>query len=52
MKKVVHDDDLDFENSKIEKSKNKEIEENKDGPLLEDLQRKKINMIIFPKYRR
>ena len=39
MRKVVHDDDSDFEDSKVEESKNKEIKENKNELPLEDLQR-------------
>ena len=39
-RKVVCDDDVDIEDLKVEESKYKEIEESKDEPSLEDLQRK------------
>ena len=51
-KKVVLDEDADFEesnNSKVEKAKEKEIEDTKDDPPLEDLQRKEVQHDDLPK---
>ena len=51
-KKVVLDDDVDFEdsdNSKVEETKEKELEDSKDDPPLEDLQRKETQHDDLPK---
>ena len=51
-RKVVLDDDADFEdsnNSKVEETKEKELEDSKDDPPLEDLQRKETQHDDFPK---
>ena len=49
LRKVIHYDDSNFEDSRVEESKNKKIEENEDEPSLEDLQRKKDQHDDLPK---
>ena len=48
-RKVVYNDDVDIEDLKVKESKDKEIEESKDEPLLEDLQRKEDQHDDLPK---
>ena len=48
-KGVIANDDADIEDQVVEESKETKQEDSKDDPLLEDLQKKKINMMISPR---
>ena len=52
-KKVVLDNDADFEdsnNSKVEETKEKELEDTKDDPPWKIYKERKLNMMIFQKH--